>query len=176
MSVSASVTLPAQPAIGSSSYLPLGGNGKQAPHGCYVVEAGVVGDAGGGTASITVNLDTRYTNLVAYMNPQVISAAAAPDFHIFIGPGVSVGGAPVTICGTMPHTVIGAPNAAFLWYPPPMYFRQGGTMALTMLNVDVTETYSIVAQIYTFDPQVTLLTPLPLLQWNVPGVSAPAAI
>lgn len=176
MSVSMSVTLPAQPATGVSSYTPLGGDGKSAPHGCYFVLATIAGDAGGGTASVTVNFDNRYTNLVAFISPQVTSAATAPDFNVFMGPGGSDPEPPVTIVGTMPHTGIGSTNATFLWYPPPIYWRQRGTAAATFINTDNTETYSLVMQIYTFDPQVTLLTPLPVLQWNVPGVSAPASV
>lgn len=152
----------------------MGGNGTQAPIGCYLTKLSVVGDAGGGTATVILSLDPRYTNLVAFINVMVASAAAAPDFHIEMNDGVAEPS--VIIAGTMPHTAIETTNASFLWFPPPIYYQQNGRLTGTFVNVDATETYSIFAQIYCFHPEVLRITPLPLLQMNVPGVSAPASI
>ncbi len=174
MSVSASLTLPAQPAVGVSRFTPLGGDGTSAPLGCYLTTLSVVGDASAGTATVILALDARFTNLIAFIDATVASAAAAPDFHLAINDGVQ--NPSVIVTGTMPHTAIETTNASFLWYPPPLYWIQNGRCTGTYVNVDATETYSITLQVYVFHPEVTRITPLPFLQWNVPGVSAPAAI
>lgn len=176
MSVSTEVILPAQPTIGNTELLPLGGDGKAAPHGCYVVRAEVDGDAGGGSAQVTITLDSRYTNLVAWVNVGINVDAAAGDFVCVLQPGDGNEG--VTIVGTIPQvaTTVATRNAAFLWYPPPIYYRQKGQILVRFLNVSATEDYVLAAQIYTFDPNVTQLAPLPILQLNVPGVSAPASV
>lgn len=177
MSVAVVTSLPTQPASGVSEFLPLGGDGLVAPIGCYLVNTQIVGDAGGGTATVTLNLDPRYTNLVAWVNLVVSSAAAAPEFHCRIEAVADTPPPNVVICGTLPFVAaFTSPNAAFLWYPPPVYWIQNGSIRFTTDNVDATETYELVAQIYCFHPEVTRVTPLPVLQWNVPGVSAPAAI
>ncbi len=176
MSVAATVTLPAQPAAGGTAFIPLGGNGQAAPLGCYQADVSVTGDAGGGTATLTMTLDTRYTNLIAFVNATVSSAAAAPDFALKVDGGIGTTPASVIVVGTMPHQGVDTINAAFLWYPPPVYYIQGGRIRYVTDNVDATEAYRLNCQIYCFHPEATRLTPLPFLQWNVPGVSAPAAI
>lgn len=177
MAVSATLNLPAQPALGGVEFMPLGGDGLVAPIGCYLADLQLAGDAGGGNATLTMNLDPRYTNLIAFINLTVSSAAAAPDFNLRIEAVDGGVGPNVLIVGTFPHiTATSGPNAAFLWFPPPIYYIQNGNIRFVTVNVDVTEKYQLVAQIYCFHPEVTRRTPLPVLQMNVPGVSAPAAV
>lgn len=176
MSVTTTVTLPAQPTQGVSEFVPLGGNGKSAPLGCYFVRAEVDGDAGGGSATVSINFDRRYTNLVAYLNPTIAVDAAAGDFAVRIG--TAVGSQQVQVTGTIPHIATGTvtDNASFLWYPPPLYFQGVGNGSFFCPNVGVNETYKLFAEIFVFDINVKRLAPMPVLQMNVPGVSAPAAI
>lgn len=178
MAVTTTVAIPDQPATGVIEFLPLGGNGKVAPLGCYMVDVQLAGDASGGLATINVELDPRYTNLVAFYSAKVDSAATAPDFFMDIRANAAATGfAGPSIVGTMPHTtIITLGNASFLWYPPPIYYPRGGHISLTMTNVDATEVYAVVAEVYCFDSDVRSLAPLYLLQLNVPGVSAPASI
>lgn len=176
MSVALTTNLPAQPTQGITNFVPLGGDGKSAPLGCYFVRAEVDGDASGGGVNLTVNMDVRYTNLVAYVNPVINVDAAAGDFAIRIGDSDQV--ARAAVVGTIPHvatTVVGD-NAAFLWFPPPLYFQGGGTASFFCPNVGVLETYKLFLEIYVFDINVLRLQALPMLQLNVPGVSAPAAV
>lgn len=179
MAVTATIQLPNQPAVGGAEFLPLGGDGTTAPLGCYLVTIGVVGDAGGGNANLAINLDRRYTNLIAWANPQVAVATAAPIMQLGIRAtgGVTGTGDP-TIVGTMPHdhAVFANPTSSFLWYPPPIYYVQRGSVHFTTANIAATETYTLVAQIYCFHPEVTRITPLSWLQQNVPGVSAPVSV
>lgn len=179
MSVAIVVTLPDQPSQGQTVYIPLGGDGRQAPLGCYFVTAEVDGDAGGGTASITINFDPRYTNLVAYCNFLITADAAAGDFMIRLqGAATDTSPPRPQIVGTIPQvaTTVTPENAAFLWYPPPVFFQGVGNARSTVPNVGVLETYKLQLEVLVFDIDIRRLTGLPLLMLNVPGVSAPASI
>lgn len=177
MSVAAVINLPDEPAVGQSTYIPLGGNGTMAPFGCYIGEYGVAGDGSGGTASVNVNMDPRYTNLIVFCNGRAISAAAATEFYMqVVDADTSNRQARVSIVGTMPHsTVIDSGHSDFLWYPPPILFQQSGNCRLICPNID-TETYSITMECYVFVADIRRIAPLPLLLMNVPGVSAPASV
>ncbi len=104
--------------------------------------------------------------------------AAAGEFEIRLIDAATPSVPTIDIVGTLPHVseAVFVNNASFLWYPPPVYFQQKGIIQSVVVNVDATETYKLTAQIYCFDSNVLRLTPLALLNWNVPGVSAPAAI
>ncbi len=72
MSVDATVTLPNQPAIGSSALVPLGGNGYSSPLGAYVVrDMQVTGDASGGRLRAEIKMDQAYCSLVSYVSWEV---------------------------------------------------------------------------------------------------------
>lgn len=177
MAVTTTVTLPAQPAQGVMTYVPLGGDGRSAPLGCYFVRAEIDGDAGGGNATCIINFDERYTNLVAYANYVIQADAAAGDFVIRLSKSSNIS-ALTNVVGTIPQVAgtTATDNAAFLWYPPPIYFQGDGSCVAIAPNVGVNETYKLTAEVYVFDIDVRRLTPLPILQLNVPGVSAPAAV
>lgn len=178
VAVTSNVILPAQPTTGRSVYTPLGGDGITAPHGCYLVQSSIVGDASAGLATLTIQGDARWTNLVAWVNLKTAAAAGANDFAILIE---DVAGSTVPaefICGSMPQVAAAlfGTNSAFLWFPAPIYNKGTGRITAQQTNVGVGETYFVAAQIYCFNIDVAQRTPLPILQWNVPGVSAPAAI
>ncbi len=175
MSVSSDVTLPAQPAAGNTVWQPLGGDGTFSPHGCYISRNEIQGDASGGNATLRTTLDSRYTNLVAFVNARIQVDAAAGDFRLVVQPTLTEEG--VEVVGTMPQISTGfAANASFLWYPPPLYHPGTGVVLCGYPNVGVGELYQLVIQVYTFNIDIRRLTPLPFLQGNVPGVSAPAAV
>ncbi len=176
MSVAANVTIPAQPAVGTTDLQPLGGNGVTAPHSCYIVRVVLVGDASGGSAIVGINGHLKYTNLCAWMNLRIQADTAAGEFSSTISQADGIAGP--TIVGTIPGIAEASftTNSTFLWYPPPLYFSGSGRWTAAYVNVDATETYELEAQIYCFDIDVLRKAPLPILQWNVPGVSAPAAI
>jgi len=159
-------------------FIPLGGDGKVAPSGCYFVRLEVDGDASGGNATLTINLDPRYTNLVAYVNLLIQVDAAAGDFLLGTFTGTGQAAAAPQVVGTIPQvaTAVNSNNGMFLWYPPPVFYQQEGQVFAAMPNVSATETYKLAAEIFIFDPDIRRLTPLPFLMMNVPGVSAPAAI
>ncbi len=178
MAVTSEVVLPAQPTTGRSVYTPLGGNGVTAPHGCYLVNTSIAGDASAGVATLGITGDARFTNLFAWINPKVSAAAAANDFVLTLEETSGSTVPNTVVVGSLPQVAAAlfGTNASFLWYPPPVYFKGSGRVGAQMNNVGVGEVYLCTLQVYVFDIDVAQKTPLPLLQWNVPGVSAPAAI
>ncbi len=177
MSVSDECFLPGQPAgTGTAQFIALGGDGKVAPLGCWVVEFELAGDAGGGTASVNLTMDPRYTNVLAIANFVARSSAAAADFYWTLQDRLSNVQGIWEICGTAPHISSFQTTSAFLWYPPPLLFSGSGFIQGITANIDATETYVWTYQIYVFDIDVRRLLPLPYIMQNFPGVSAPAAI
>ncbi len=179
MSVSISGTLGAgQPDESQIVWVPLGGDGKVAPLGCYVARVEVVGDAGGGTATCSISGDTRYTNVAAWLTFEVEADAAATDFRMRMLNDAQGSQPIVNIVGTAPHvaTTVATVNTAFLWFPPPMLYPDGGFFEAVTLNVSASETYRLTGEFFMFDRDIRQITPLPFLMQNFPGVSAPAAI
>ncbi len=178
MAVAIAVSLPSQPSQGAAEYVPLGGDGKAAPMGCYFVRAEVDGDASGGNATLTINLDPRYTNLVAFVNLKIGVDATAGDFFLGTFTGTGLDAAAPEIVGTIPQvaTSVNTNNSSFLWYPPPVFYQQEGQVFAAVPNVGVLETYKLLVEVLIFDADVRRITALPFLMMNVPGVSAPAAI
>ncbi len=179
MAVSSSVTLPANPTAGETLYIPLGGDGRSAPLGCYFCRVDLAGDASGGGALITINFDQRYTNLVAYANLRIQADAAAGDFSMqVVATSAAATADRVQIVGTIPQvaTAVTGDNGGFLWYPAPIFFQGRGSCLAQVPNVGALETYKLTVEVLCFDIDIRRLTPLPLLMLNVPGVSAPAAI
>ncbi len=178
MAVSGTVALPAQPASGSTDYVPLGGDGKSAPIAYYIVNVEVAGDASGGTATTRIDFDTRYTSVVTWLNFIVDTAAAAPDFLMFTHVGTPATQTAPAIVSTAPFvaTTITSANAAFLWYPPPILYSQRGNASAVSLNVGVNETYGLRAQIYVFDADVAQLAALEWLYLGIAHPGAPGAV
>lgn len=171
MSVTGSLQLPGQPASGMVVWSALGGNGSFGPLGFWNVEQNLPNDVSGGTATITINLDPRYTNLVAYIEIIKTSAAAASEFTMTMQHTTATIAPRILIVGNAP---IAQGISAYLWYPPPIYYQQDGQLIVVTDNID-TETLQVRFQCYSFLPDVRKLEPLNVLNWLVPGVSSPPA-
>jgi len=68
VAVTASVTLPDQPATGSVDYVTLAGDGYYAPHSMYIVAIAADEDASGGSITLTVNPDPRFAQCATIMS------------------------------------------------------------------------------------------------------------
>ena len=85
MAVSSVITLPAQPASGSSVYIPLGGgDGWVSPISAYSVLNQVTMDASGTTATCRINFDARWQNILVYSSGLTTGVAGAQDFQTFL--------------------------------------------------------------------------------------------
>lgn len=177
MAVAVTVTLPAQPLAGDGVlFSPLGGDGRSSPIGVYDIGIQIVGDAGGGNAVCTVNMDPRYTSMIAYAAPFAAADAAAGEFAIQIVDNVLF--TPnLRVVGTLPGVTEGfvSRNSTYLWYPPPIWLNGNGSLITTQVNVDATETYGLTCAIYVFDRNVRQLTPLSWLNAVRVGVNAPTS-
>jgi len=177
VAVSEVVSLPAQPSAGDGVlFSPLGGDGRSAPLGIYELGAQVTGDAGGGNATVQINMDPRYTSMVAYCAPFVVADTAETEFVaqivdlVLFVPNLRV-------VGTMPFVTEGfsSRNSTFLWYPPPIWLNGNGSIIVSFVNVDATETYGLTASIFVFDRNVRQLAPVQWLNATRIGVNSPTS-
>jgi len=177
MSVSNTVILPAQPTLGIGTlFTPFGGDGRSAPLGVYDVDVRVVGDAGAGTASLTIQYDNRYTMLCSYCMAYVNADTAAGEFSLQLT-DTDISQPNVHIVGTLPGVAeaFQGQNSVYLWFPPPIWLSGAGTVVASYLNVDATETYGLSAQIYAFDRNVRQIAAAQWLNLVRVGVNSPVA-
>jgi hypothetical protein len=174
MSVSSFVQLPSQPAAGRVSYVPLGGNGHAAPHSASVVEINLASDASGGTSTLSVQIDPRYTSLVSYVAVSVSAATGAIANRLTIAN--SVFDQIHNVDPTGYAAVTGATLASKLWYPAPVMCSSDATTAGVLgycyiqsiiPNVNG-ETHYLRMRFYNFDKRVRETTPLGLLFQTLP--------
>lgn len=77
MTASTEFILPAQPANGTTVFIPLGGRGLGSPLGYYQINANLDDAAGTGYNSIKCFLDDRYTAIVSHMGVAKTQASVA---------------------------------------------------------------------------------------------------
>lgn len=176
MSLLSTTQLPAQPTVGTTVWVPLGGDGVTAPLGYYDVQSRLVGDAGGGSASIQVIFDTRYTNLMSFANIGVQADTAATEFSLDFQKS-SAALTSIQINGTMPFTLEASftQNSSYMWYPPPVFFAGDGQVLFRTVNEDATETYSLTLQVFAYNRDVRNRMNMTWLHQISPSVNAPTA-
>lgn len=167
MTVVASVTLPAQPSTGTLTRVPLGGNGFSAPNAAYALDnMNVTGDAGGGSAILTVTMDDRFCALVAYTTAvNVQTASADADLRMRI----VATGAPVVVFSELIPAISATVSTATIsktWFPEPVVIpgTQQGTLTHDWLNV-LGDVYFLNAMIYLFDIRVREVQPMGPILW-----------
>ncbi len=170
MSVSESVTLPAQPTTGSVSRVPLGGDGYTAPSAAYAIRGhAVTGDAGGGTATLTINCDDRFCSLVAWVSAGVNQGTSADaEFRRIITSAQGLG-IPQLAENGLATAVVAAfgVEVQSLWNPPPVILPGGpdvGRLSYAFTNV-LNDVYTLQAYIYLFNIRVRETTPMGPLLW-----------
>jgi len=131
VSVTVALTLPAQPAVGTVKYIPLGGDGYSAPFAAYALKGvRVSGDASSGFMSIEVTMDPRFCSLVSFITGQISQATSADaDVELaIIGqeyPTVVFSDAVTAIASLISGTEI-----AHTFNPAPMVLPGGGQAPL----------------------------------------------
>jgi hypothetical protein len=118
VSVSLSFKLPESNVAPSvTEFIPLAGDGWTSPQSAYYSNAQVVGDATGGTATITVERDDRFSHIISFIAPEALVNTAEP-FQISIARLVNIS---VRMVGVMPVSTIGGSALSCLMLsPPPM--------------------------------------------------------
>lgn len=166
MSVSDSVTIPANPTTGGLEYIPLGGNGFTAPQSAYTVSIAVVSDASGGTSTLTINFDDQYLSLVSFVQTTVTASSADVPSRRTLTMSTFDALHDATDCQQGEGT-----TAARIWKPPGVMGKVGigftPNCVSRIANTD-TETHFLGIRIYNFNVRARETTPLALLLQNLP--------
>lgn len=168
MAVTETVVLPAQPATGLVDYIPLGGNGYNAPMSAYSFQVTLASDASAGTNSITLEMDPQFLSLISYLQVTVSGASASMANRIDIG---------ATTFDVIYDTALvfwddATDVASKLWKPPAAMVTQQNAnyqpfVKSHLLNVDG-ETHFFIGRIYNFAKRARETTPLSVLLANLP--------
>lgn len=157
MAVSVATTLPAQPAIGLNTYVPLGGDGWTAPHSVAEFSISSVGAAGGGNNTITLTFDPRFTSIVSYVRLVNAGASAAIEMLLRMRPPLPRVQPQVEAFANQAGVLSLFTQNLFTWAPPPLPHM--GILEGVTTNVDG-DTLSMMGYIYQF--QVDVLQKVPL--------------
>lgn len=167
MTVSTTLTMPDQPASGQMSYIPLGGDGMNAPHSAYSIFVTVAMDASGGNSQITMFFDERYTQMVSYMRTEVVGVAANASCRQFVrldGDEICTSTEPALYWS-------GTALASALWKPPGVIVssrdKSDAYMFSQLVNTDG-DTHNFTARVYNFDKRARELTPISVLLASLP--------
>jgi len=182
MAVTDAWTLPAQPPTrGTTTYVPLGGDGWSAPFAMYVVDnAEVDMDVSGGGAFLTITMDDRYTALISYATLVVHQQTSGVDKNVKIQVlgGADVGQFYMQGLGQSIGALF-APEVAFTWSPPAVLLPGGASRSPSLRFVtanDVTgDILGASCMIYLFNNDVRQKMPIgPLLAARGPSVGTSA--
>lgn len=168
MSVSDTVVLPAQPAEGSSVYLPLGGgDGWTAPLSAYSVLHSLTMDASGGVASIATTFDARFENILVSLAGLTTGVAGAQDFQEFlIQDQPPAAGHRARAFGEGIQTGI-SDECIFNWAPPLILFQN--RCVTTAPNTDNGILHQF-AWIFCFNIRVFEKVPLNIILGSIPSI------
>ncbi len=172
MAVASTFEPPAQPTTGALTYVPLGGDGYSAPLAAYSIQNhAVTGDATGGAASLTVDMDPRFCSLVSFVSFSILQATSADaEYSLKIGsstgtqiPSILHSDLQVAVSSTVSSKEI---NKTFNLIPMMMPGAgQAGQINLLVKNVD-TDIVRLSALIYLFNIRVRELTAMGPLLWS----------
>lgn len=167
MSVAEIVSLPAQPAVGLVEYIPLGGDGVNAPIATWAIEVTLASDGSGGTNAITVNFDPRYSSVVQFMTVTIGGSVAD------VVTQARFQNTPCDMYEQNTATLLTSFNGLAIAQvrPPGMIFTQAGAVVpfclSTIANTD-TETHTIRLRMYNFVKELRQLAPNWLTMFNLP--------
>lgn len=164
MSISETLTLPAQPSAGLSEYIPLGGDGWAAPQSAYMIDMQITGDASGGTITFIVLRDERFEQIVNFLQVDCGTVTAQEySFGILRKSGITI------------HQIGVAPeirgNSNILWTPPTMIDPIRWEVRVDNRDTEVDKFRCLV---YNFNIRASEKVPLPILVSSLPR--SPSAI
>lgn len=168
VAVAQTVVLPAQPAVGTLTYVPLGGDGFSSPFAAYGLKIfQASGDVSGGALTMNVNFDPRFCSLVAYVTVQIAQGTSADaDVRIQVR-----GDTIATVNFQGPVSAVASDVTSFevahTFAPVPVIVPgagENGAIQVAFDNVDGDE-YFLDTLIYLFNIRVRELTPMGPLLW-----------
>ncbi len=173
ISVTSSVTFPAQPAVGELFYVPLGGDGYTSPFAAHSLRSmRATGDGSGTFVRLEAVLDPRFVSLVSYATVQVQQGTGADaDFRLDISSDetsiVSVG--PITAQAVAQGAIQNARTIR-----PPSTLLPGGSrsssVSVQFVNVSG-DFFFLDLWVYLFNIRVRETTPIAPLLWAQGGAA-----
>lgn len=172
MSTSATFTPPAQPATGTLTLVPLGGDGFTAPQTAYAINNFQhTGTSGGGKNTMTIEMDDRFCSLVSFISFGILQGTSTDaEFRLQVGsstggvqiPSLSEGGLVEAISSTVSNQEISKTINLIPMMMPGA--GNAGRIQLEFLNIE-NDVYRISTLIYLFNIRVRELTPMGPLLW-----------
>ncbi len=173
MAVTSTFTPPAQPTVGSLTYVPLGGDGFSAPIAAYAVhQFELVGDVSGGKNQMTIEMDPRFCSLVSFVSIAIRQGTSADaEYRLVVGTSTGVGQIPshiesgliVAISSTVSTSEINKTSQITPMMMPGA--GQAGKIQLETKNVDGDDAL-LNTLIYLFNIRVRETTPMGPLLWS----------
>jgi len=168
VSVTVEDSLPTQPTIGSSVYRPLGGDGWTAPHALYSTLQQLTGDGGGGTSTVTLNLDTRFMNIVALVQQLLTGFASSREGELQVVSDRPTGARHrVRAQGAQVHITVLADQGLLSWNPPLLVDAEAIVSLTQNTDGDIHNVQNI---IYCFQKRALEEVPLNVLLASLPSV------
>ncbi len=168
MAVSVEDSLPAQPTIGSSVYRPLGGDGWSAPQALYSTLQQLTGDAGGGNNTITLNLDTRWMNIVVLVEQLLTGFSSAREGELQVVADRPVGARHRVRMQGLQIFVDTISDQGLLSWNPPLLVDAETVISITQnITGDIHNAQCI---IYCFQKRALEEVPLNILLASLPSV------
>lgn len=162
MAITLDVTLPEQPPTGSGiEYIPLGGNGFNAPKSAFYGNLQVTGDVSGGIVTMSVFRDPRFEHVVSFLACEKLQTDTA-GFRMSIGRrAMSVHNEGSTIASA----VTGDSFTGSIYAPVAML--DASVWQLRMENADgIVMRFKFL--VFNFNIEASLRTPLPILLASLP--------
>ena len=176
MSVITDLYLPAQPAVGETTIVPLGGDGRAAPSSMVYSEISSSSDASGGTNRIRIRFEEVHSHMLAWLSCQVDGTAT--DRNALVNLVWGQRGENLADSVTMKYTPEGGATEAYgVWRPPPLIFeprpRSPTLMTAPFVELYVTNTDTQTLKVgilaFQFMPNTRSVTPFPILAANFPS-------
>ncbi len=156
MSINASVTLPSQPATGSTVIRPLGGDGYTSPQSYYLAEITTASDASGGTITLNIVTDPQFQSVISIVNLALLGASA--DVLASIGMFTQESDVVFQTIGNMLFDADAGQH--MLYSPPPLFPCR--RIRTVIDNVDA-QTFEFAILVYNFKRDAFQKVPLNIL-------------
>lgn len=172
MTVSSTVTLPAQPSTGQAIYHPLGGDGWLAPKAAFTVFNTLAMDASGGNSVSTIVFDSRFESILVLMQAHLTGGVAAAEFEaqLIQNPRIDSGNAGIRVRAFGTSIFLDALSDQNLWtWAPPLLVNQASA-SITTPNVDG-DTVHQFAWIFMYNIRVFEKVPLNVILSSIPSIA-----
>lgn len=143
--------------------IPFAGDGFSAPRFAYNAAERVEGDAGGGVATVTINMDPDYISVIDFATAYQTSMASDVVFKFAMSDDYT-NSAFENITGPLEP---GSTRAIALWRPPMFAMRMNGFLQVEVDNTAVGDDLTLMVQVLVFDREALNRVPMRVLAQNL---------